>query len=483
MNTKKLSVLTTAMLLSSATLASTQPPGTALSYSQRALSVHGNPAAPALIVKRDDASVMQGGMVRLSAGLEYGGVDELFDLIDDIGGNIKPPSGGDNGGGDNGGGNGGGDNGGGIDIDEILAQNPELKDALSAVASEVVAVGGLLAIISTEGYGKAHVGLDIPFIVNDDFLGGTLMFKINTLGTSKVLGITEEINFDREHALGELEKLVAIDENTASQEYDLSGGVKVHYDKVKNKLKLDIENDSLLLVKAAKISKISFGYSRNLINSDAGNLFVGVEPAWYRVGLTNVGASLGDITDSEAIFDNIRNTKFIYQNGFDADIGLVWSAKHYQVGGSINNLIESEYDYPDIDLSSFRSLEVTSKLLQHTSYTMRRQAKFEAGVFTIDRGWSLDLAVDLNAVSDPMQDDYQWASINAGYASDSWWLPSARVGFSKNLAGTKLSYVSAGLTFAKFINFDVSSTLDTVDINGTKLMRGLTASLGVQFDY
>ena len=93
------------------------------------------------------------------------------------------------------------------------------------------------------------------------------------------------------------------------------------------------------------------------------------------------------------------------------------------------------------------------------------------------------MELDANPVEDPMRDRYQWLTVTGGYAADSWWLPSARVGFSRNLAGTKLAYVNAGITVMKFINIDVATTIDTVTLDGDKMIRGANIRIGVQFDY
>ena len=82
-----------------------------------------------------------------------------------------------------------------------------------------------------------------------------------------------------------------------------------------------------------------------------------------------------------------------------------------------------------------------------------------------------------------MHDNYQWFTLTGGYAADSWWLPSARLGFSRNLAGSKLAYLNAGVTVMKFFNIDVATTLDTVTLDGSEMLRGANIRLGVQFDY
>jgi hypothetical protein len=91
--------------------------------------------------------------------------------------------------------------------------------------------------------------------------------------------------------------------------------------------------------------------------------------------------------------------------------------------------------------------------------------------------------MDTNAVSDPTGDDFQWLKISAGYATDSWWLPGARIGLRRNLAGTELTYLSVGITTLKILNIDIASTLDTVSISGTTLPQGIMLSIGFEFSF
>jgi hypothetical protein len=58
----------------------------------------------------------------------------------------------------------------------------------------------------------------------------------------------------------------------------------------------------------------------------------------YRVGLTNVAARLGDIKDSEELFNAIKEADYIYTNKFD--FGLVFATPNDQFGVTFNNTIE-----------------------------------------------------------------------------------------------------------------------------------------------
>ena len=46
-----------------------------------------------------------------------------------------------------------------------------------------------------------------------------------------------------------------------------------------------------------------------------------------------------------------------------------------------------------------------------------------------------------------------------------------------------MKYVGIGVTAFKILNFDISSALHTVKIDGKKLRQGLMGSIGVQFSW
>ncbi|WP_231561979.1 conjugal transfer protein TraF [Colwellia psychrerythraea] len=463
-------------------LADIQPRSASLNYSQKSLSNAGNPASAALIVARKDPHVMTGGSIELGGGIEYGNLDELFAKIDELSLLFNPPS--------------EGDDGNDVELpptpenpirdytwEDLFAEYPELEERLDIVKSKVITTAGLLALIASEGYGKAEATSEASFVLNEGLFGGTLLLGMSFKGNSKAVGIFEDINFNSEQAKEQLQTIPGLSESDPVQELDLSGGITLFYNPANNKVKMTVDNDSLLLIKAAKVSQFSLSYSRHALESDLGDLYWGVKPTFYRVGLTNVGTRIGEITDTEALFDDIKNADFIYENGLDMDLGVVWAAEHYQLGASLTSIFEHNYDFPDYDRGRFNSENIISQLDQHVTYTMERQLKLEAGIFTDQRHWSLNVELDANAVVDPMHDEYQWFTLTAGYAADSWWLPSARLGMSRNLAGTGLGYINAGVTMMRFINLDVATTLDTVTLDGSEMRRGANIRLGVQFDY
>ena len=115
---------------------------------------------------------------------------------------------------------------------------------------------------------------------------------------------------------------------------------------------------------------------------------------------------------------------------------------------------------------------------------MKPQLEIEGAFYSESQNWVLNAASDANAVSDPVGRDFQWATLSAAYATDSWWVPGIRVGYRTNLAGSKLSYATGGLTLFKALSLDVAYGLDSVkDDKGNSIPRSAMATLGLQMTF
>ena len=228
---------------------------------------------------------------------------------------------------------------------------------------------------------------------------------------------------------------------------------------------------------------MQLSYSHIAINTEHGDLYWGVKPTYFRVGLTNVDTRFGDLTDSELLFEQIKNVDYTKDTGFDVDLGLVWAAQNYQLGLVVNHAIEQIYMFPDLGRHHNRSETIIQQLSQHQSVTIERNVQFEAGLYTDQRNWAVYLYADADETKGIMNDRHQWVTVTGAYSADSWLLSSARLGMSKNLAGSKLSYLNAGFTTLKYLNIEVSTTVDTIRLDGTDILRGASIGAGVQFPF
>ena len=153
-------------------------------------------------------------------------------------------------------------------------------------------------------------------------------------------------------------------------------------------------------------------------------------------------------------------------------------AGQYQLGATLTNINEPSFDYPAVDTSNIQNPEILALLADEAIYVMERQLKLEGSIYTPNRKWGFNLGFDVNAIEDPINDQYQWLTASAGYSTDSIWVPGFRFGYRRNLAGTEISYLGAGITVFKYVNIDLASSLDTTTINGNKLPRSLLFSIG-----
>jgi len=452
-----------------------------VTHGQRVLSASSNPAAAAVDVVRGGGKSTSGTVISVGAGLEYGNVQDLFDVVDELAKAFAPTDPGPGGGTPPPGQKPDEKPPDGIDIGDIIdGIDPDLGAAIDAVAAEVAIQAGILALIDSEGYGKAFLQADAPFVIGRNLLGGAWTFGLNWSGTATAFGIAEPINFDADQALTNLEAAFDLMPGDPPEVFDLSGGVLMRVDPNTGSVRIAFDNDSSLVTKSSQTYEFNLGYSRQVWPTSAGSLYLGAEARLYQLRLSRLSVRFGDITDSDELFDSIRHADYRDDNGLGLDLGALWIANNYQLGAQVTNVNEPDFEFPEVDLEPYVNPTIIGFLMNDQNYTMERQWKFEGSVFSTNRKWTANLGFDANAVADPMGDDYQWVTLSAGYATDSWWLPGIRAGFRKNLAGTEMGYFGLGVTAFKIVNFDIASSLETVNISGTKLPRGLMASIGFQ---
>jgi hypothetical protein len=463
-----------------------QPPGANLTlgdvtHGKRILSASSNPAAAAADRARAGGKPVRGTVISAAAGLEYGNVQNLFDLYNELTQAYAPS--------DPGTGGGPGQNPGdkpddGINIGDILdALDPNIQEALDAIAREIVTQTALLLLIREEGYAKAWVAADAPFVFDKQWLGGTWTMGLNWSGSSKAYGLTEPLRFDRDVALQRIEDWVNTLPIDRPGQFEISDDIVLTPTPGQNAVFLAITNDSSIISKSTQTTEFSFSYSREAMSAESGNLFFGARANIYLKQLSRVSVRFGDITDSEELFDAIRNADFRTDEGAGLDLGVLWVSDNYQLGAQVTNINEPEFRFPDVNLAPYTSRQAVEFLQQDAIYTLDRQLKLEASLFTSDRRWSAHLGYDMDPVTETMGDRFQWVTLSGGFTTDSWWIPSVRIGYRQNLAGTELGYVSVGATLFKYVNIDIASALDTVEIDGRKLPQGLMGSIGFEISW
>ncbi len=451
-----------------------------VTHGKRVQSASSNPAAAAADLARASGKATRGTVVSVAVGLEYGNIQNLFDFYDSVTGAYDPSDPG----------TGGGPaqlpelKPGGIDLGQIWdSLDPDAQEAARIIATEVARQLVLAALIREEGHAKAWVAVDAPFVIDNQYLGGAWTFGVNWSGSSKAFGLIDPIDFDEAAARQALQDWFDTLLVNRPKQLPVGGSIGLTVDPATNGVLLSIDNDSSLIAKATQTTELNLGYSREAWRNDTGHLYLGAEARLYLKRLSRFSVRFGDITDSEALFDAIRDSNFRNDERLGVDIGALWVGGNYQLGAQLTNINEPKFKFPAVDLEPYTS-EVAIQFLQRDQiYIMDRQLKLEASMFTENRRWSAHIGYDADAATDPMGDRFQWLTVSAGFTNEGFWLPAARIGYRQNLTGTELSYVSIGFTAFKIFNFDIASALDTVKIDGKKLPQGLMVSIGFEITW
>jgi len=454
-------------------------------HRQMTVSDMGNPAHPAIDPTPDDDAGRYGIGLSIGGGIEYEGNDNLFKLLNSAGSDdaLAPPSDGD-----------GGDSGDGQDgttLDDIIGnivgdltpeQQAKLDELITEMSEEALAAGAFLIIAATDLNAKVFISADVPVLISNSALGGTWTFGANASLTTNLKGLAEPINFNSDGTALEslLVGLTSLDPNDPVTTFEIGNIANLTVDPATGETTYQFTNNSAVSTRAAQITEISVGYSRKVWQQQDNDIYVGIKPKYYDVGLSNKVIPIANITDAKSIFDALDKSNFKYSQDFGVDIGAIWTGKQYQFGATVTNLNEPSFNYPAADLSGFSSQAIINAVRELETYTMKRQLKLEGGFITPSGAWGLNFGLDANAVPDPMRDDYQWASVGASFASDSWWLPGARLGARRNLAGSQLLYYTAGVTAFNILNLDLATTSETITVDGHTVPRGLMANISMQ---
>lgn len=440
-----------------------------MTHRQMTVSDMGNPAHPAIDPTPGDKTGRYGAGFSIGLGVEYDAHDNLWELLNDAGADdaLAPGDNPDDGDGES-----------GPDFPDIT--DPDLIALIDEIKIKAEALAVFVGLAVTGLNAKAFVSADVPVLISNDVLGGSWTFGANASLTTNIRGLNDPIEFDSDLALQELKNAYdAAQIATGSETYDLSGGLSIDVNP-DGSTTFTFENNSGTITRAAQISEISIGYSRKVWQKENNEIYIGIEPKFYSVGLSNKFIFIDNIENAEDIFDSLNKDDFKYTENISMDIGVIWTGKQYQLGATITNLNEPDYQFPEIDLRGLTNPDLVAAIQRTQTYTMERQLKLEGGYISKSGAWGINVGFDANAVPDPMRDDYQLVSVGAGFASDSWWLPSARVGLRKNMAGSELTYVTAGVTVFNILNLDLATTTETVNVDGQTVPKGLMLNIGAQ---
>lgn len=253
----------------------------------------------------------------------------------------------------------------------------------------------------------------------------------------------------------------------------------------------DVESDTSVYMKRASDYHFSVGYSEMVSRSETSALIVGGRLNFHRLALDQKLTVLTEDEDSNVSYSDFFLSRDAVSSGVSLDLGLILAARNFQLGASIANVNEPEFDYKGLvsDCTGLIGADKTSCEVAlrfagkgvfslNETYKMEAQMTVDAAIKSKDQHFSLAGSYDVNAIADPLGDEYQWATVSLSYFSDNWVLPGMRIGYRKNLVGSELNYYTAGLTFYRRLDVDVAYAPENDDGNS-----GAYVSVGYSFVY
>lgn len=433
-----------------------QPSGPNLTYgstinNQSIMSSVANPAAGATALNKEDGRYRY-GIISIDGGYEIGNVSSITSQIDTTKSKLTNQT---------------------IPASVLTGSDASVRDYVN---SQVIAsINNLTSTLQKDGtaslYAAGHVPFT-PFVYSKNKFRGNFIFDANMSAIANASFIADPFA-----AITTAD--VAAIRSTGS--YTTPA------------------NDSTLLIKTAVVTELGLGYSRSILKQEvtdpsggemtaaklkAGELTVGVRAKYYQARLANKAQrqQSASAAGSQSLFKASQN--FTTSSDIGLDVGTLWTSNRYRVGAWVSNLNTPSFKYGAIDLTGYTNPNVISQLGRTTSYEMKPQLQTEWAIFSENKSWVIHTELDANAVKDPVGRDFKWATLGAAYAINNWWVPDTRISYRKNLAGSKLSYVTAGLTFFKAISLDIAYTTNSArDNNGKSIPRSAMINLSVQMPF
>lgn len=464
-----------------------QPPGPNLTYgsssnNQSIMSSIANPAAAAAQLGKED-SQYRFGILNIGGGYEIGNVNNLFNQINKASQDLKSPT---------------------LGTTELTAlaaqyatdcptgtcspaQLVTFSNSFATIFNNSQTIATLNTVLNSaqqDGNATSFFGGHLPFtpfVISRKGWGGSFVLDVNASAIANMTFIAEPLNISPPTATAFANAYIA---NPVAPVFPTP------------------PNDSTALAKVAVVGELGLGYSRSVLRREApepvegeptpgkfsasqlkaGELTAGGRLKFYEVGLANQAISLNSMQGgSQNVLKDSRT--YTKTTGFGLDVGGLWTSKHYRAGAGINNINSPSFKYPAINITGYTNQNIIAQLQTSGTYTMKPQLQLEGAVYSESQNFVANLGLDANAVQDPVGRDFQWMTLSGAYATSSWWIPGARVGYRTNLAGSKLSYLTAGLTMFKALSLDIAYGLDKLTYEGKSIPRSAMFNLGLQMTF
>ena len=356
--------------------------------------------------------------------------------------------------------------------------NGDSANSLSKAIDIKTEFNNLMLDIRDNFYLQADANFSLPILVaNSSF--GAIGLELSALGTARarILGSNKPIDINTAYLIA-----------NPNSDFDdiIEDGLIVQ---------------SALYIKTANVTEAALTYGNQFYQNQYGQLSVGVKAKYMQAKLVKSINSFDKYLKSNDINTQISDDLEAHsevsdtENAIGVDLGVQWFAENYMVGLSVMNINSPTFHYNKLGTTNNTQGHVEqfygTQVALTEKVSLNPQARLEGTFYSENRNWSIGASYDLNATTDLVSQEYQWATASVAYASDgsgAWWnylIPDARIGYRKNMAGDERSYITPGVSWG-FFNIDLGFA-DFADIgkatagDAEDLPEAFMANIGVEF--
>ena len=231
---------------------------------------------------------------------------------------------------------------------------------------------------------------------------------------------------------------------------------------------LDYSSDMSVYMKRASDYHFSIGYSEMVSRTENSAVIYGGRLNFHKLSLDRKLTVLTEDGDSSVSYGDYFLSRDVVEENIGLDLGVILASKYYQMGATISNINEPEFDYIPLgdcaglsgtDLNTCNAaIRLADKgyLSLKESYKMKAQMTLDFALKSKDQAFSLATSFDANSIKDPLGDKYQWATASISFFSPTALFPGIRAGYRKNMVGSELSYITAGVTIGRRLDIDIA---------------------------
>ncbi|HEY9017371.1 MAG TPA: conjugal transfer protein TraF [Thiomicrospira sp.] len=249
----------------------------------------------------------------------------------------------------------------------------------------------------------------------------------------------------------------------------------------------NLNSESAMLFSAFQLAEVSLAYSADLnrfFKPQNGQVNAGIRLKAMSGQFNHYGLEFDSFLDNQngefedRVSDGLDEVTTFEntESQFGVDLGLQYIAKNYLLGLSLENINSPSFKYnmADADTQAF----ATAGYLED-EITFEPKARLEAATYSKNRRWTLAGFYDLTKTMDITGLETKKAGVAVSYASNRWFLPDLRAGYTNESAGNEMSRIHGGLTIGP-VSVDVAA--NSFDF-GEDVDNSIAANVSVELTF